>query len=356
MTHDWAFLGGLVERQLPAADIYHLHWAMDLLDFRVLPRLTAHAPVVWTFHDMNAFTGGCHYTRGCERFTRECGACPLLASRDPEDVTRDVLQRKIEALREVQETRLTVITPSRWMAAEARRSAAFGRFPIEVIPNGIDTRLFEPKNRLDLRRRYGFQPDDRIILFVAEKLCDPRKGTHKLEEAIAQIANLPSLKILTLGEGHRDRMQGPMYRHFGQLHDSEKICEVYNLADIFVIPTLQDNFPNTVLEAMACGTPVVGFATGGVADAVEDGVSGLLAPTGDEAGLAKNITLALTDGRLREAMSRAARERAVEWYRVERQAGACATLYRRLLGMESSGTDITPDRQKAESVDQIIGA
>ncbi len=341
MTSDWTYFGGLVARQFPAADIFHLHWATDLLDFRVLRRLAERAPLVWTFHDMNAFTGGCHYTQGCARFTGECGACPLLPSTDPEDVTHRTLRRKVAALEQVPPSRLTVVAPSRWMASEVRRSTTFGRFDVEVIPNGLDTQVFRPMNRAALRAQAGFAPDDRLILFVADNLSDRRKGMVELEQALAQIGPVPNLKILTLG-GMSGRLQGPRYRHLGQLHDAEKICEAYNMADIFVIPTLQDNFPNTVLEALASGTPVVGFATGGVADAVEDGISGLLAPTGDVAGLAQHITRALNDAALRRSMSLAARERAVNLYGLKRQAGAFAALYRRMLPYAASALDPQP--------------
>lgn len=335
MTSDWTYFGGLVARQFPAADIIHLHWATDLLDFRALPRLVERTPLVWTFHDMNAFTGGCHYTQGCERFTTECGACPLLPSEDLDDVTHRILQRKVAALRNVPVSRLTIVAPSRWMAAQVRRSTVFGRFDVKVIPNGIDTDVFRPMDRTALRAKYGFSPEDRLILSVAENLSDRRKGMRELEQAFAQIAHVPNLKILTLG-GNCSRLQGNMYRHLGPLHDPEKICEAYNLADIFVIPTLQDNFPNTVIEALASGTPVVGFATGGVVDAVEDGMSGLLAPTGDVAGLAQNITRALTDDALRGAMRLAARERAVSHYSLKKQADTFSALYGRLLPCEEA--------------------
>ena len=151
---------------------------------------------------MNAFTGGCHYTQGCERFAAECGACPLLPSNDPEDITHQVIRRKLAALRGLPGSRLTIVAPSRWMAAETRRSTTFGRFDIEVIPNGIDVQTFCPLNRAELRRRHDFSPDDRVILFVADNLSDRRKGMHELEQAITWVAHLPNLKILTLGEGN----------------------------------------------------------------------------------------------------------------------------------------------------------
>lgn len=335
MTHDYAFFGGLAERQAPDADVFHFHWAMDLLDFRMLPQFARRAPIAWTFHDMNAFTGGCHYDRGCGRFTATCGACPLLRSDDPNDITHRVIQRKIAALREVPESRLVVICPSRWMEREVQRSTVFGRFQTEVIPNGIDLRTFQPLDRAALRRQYQIAPEDRVIFFIAESLSDPRKGAAELQRAIAHLTHLPNLRIVTLGDFDAEKMQGPLYRHLGKINDPRKVCEAYNLADVSVVPTLQDNFPNTVLESMASGTPVVGFATGGVVDAVEHGVSGLLAPTGDTDGLAALLIRALSDDELRVSMGHAARARAVEHYSLERQTTACASLYRRLLSVEA---------------------
>jgi glycosyltransferase involved in cell wall biosynthesis len=247
-----------------------------------------------------------------------------------------VIQQKVNALSKVPESRLTVVAPSHWMANETRRSRTFGRFPVEIIPNGIDVQSFRPLARTELRAKYGLAPEDRVILFVADMLDDRRKGMQELDQAIARIAHVPRLKILTLGGVGGERMSGPMYRHLGRLDGPGRVCEAYNLADVFVIPTLQDNFPNTVLEALASGTPIVGFATGGVADAIENGKSGLLAPTGDVTGLAMQIARVLTDESLRAEMGIAARARAIACYSQERQANAYAALYRRMLSQESS--------------------
>jgi glycosyltransferase involved in cell wall biosynthesis len=258
----------------------------------------------------------------------------------------------VEALQKVPESRLTIVAPSRWMAAETRRSRTFQRFNVDVIPNGIDVQAFRPLPRAELRARYGLAPEDRVILFVADMLDDRRKGMQELDQAIARISHLPNLKILTLGAAAGENMSGPMYRHLGRLSGAEKVCEAYNLADIFVIPTLQDNFPNTVLEALASGTPVVGFATGGVADAIQDGVTGLLAPTGDVAGLAAQIARAFTDDDLRQQMGVAARTRAVECYTLDRQARTCTALYERMRA-ELSPTD-RGERRRASRREETI--
>lgn len=329
---DWTLFDRLPLWQLPPADLYHLHWTADLVDFRMLPALARRAPVVWTFHDMNPFTGGCHYDEGCGRFATACGQCPQLASADPQDVSARVLRRKLRTLAAVPADRLTVIAPSRWMARESRRSRVFGRFDARVLPNGIDLEIFSPApDRAAVRRRLGLTPDDRVVLFVADVLNDVRKGWAELERALTEVAHLPSLRVLTLGQGDTQHMVGPSYLHLGQLHDAAAIRDAYIAADLFVIPSLQDNFPNTVLESLACGTPVVGFAAGGIVDAVEEGVCGSLAPVGDTAALAAHITALLTDDARRTAMGQAGRVRAVRLYGLETQAAACLELYRELL-------------------------
>ncbi len=329
---DWTVFGRGPLRQLPPADVYHLHWAADLVDFRWLPALAQRAPVVWTLHDMNPFTGGCHYDEGCGRFEDACGRCPLLASADPGDVSARVLRRKASALAAVSAERLTVVTPSRWLAGEARRSTAFGRFDAHVLPNGINLETFRPaEDRAAVRQRFGFQPQDRVVLFVADVLNDVRKGWAELARALAEISRLPSLRVLTLGSGDTQHMSGPHFRHLGQLKDAAAIRDAYCAADVFVIPSLQDNFPNTVLESLACGTPVAGFAAGGITEAVEDGTCGSLAPVGDTAELARRLTALLTDETTRAAMGAAGRTRAQALYGLETQAAACLQLYRRLL-------------------------
>ena len=335
MTHDYAFFGGLAERQAPDADVFHLHWAMDLLDFRMLPQFARRAPIAWTFHDMNAFTGGCHYDRGCGRFTATCGACPLLRSDDPDDITH---QR--HPAQDRRPARGAGVAPRRHLPEPLDGARSAAQHGLRPLPHGGDSERdrsanLPPLDRAALRRQYQIAPEDRVIFFIAESLSDPRKGAAELQRAIAHLAHLPNLRIVTLGDFDAEKMQGPLYRHLGKINDPRKVCEAYNLADVSVVPTLQDNFPNTVLESMASGTPVVGFATGGVVDAVEHGVSGLLAPTGDTDGLAALLIRALSDDELRVSMGHAARARAVEHYSLERQTTACASLYRRLLSVEA---------------------
>lgn len=337
-SRDRTAFGRLPLRQMPAADVYGLHWTADLVDYRMLAPLARRGPVVWTLHDMNPFTGGCHYDAGCDRFTAACGECPVLVAPASDDASARTLRRKHRALAAVPDEAVTVVCPSAWLAGEARRSALFGRFDARVIPNGIDLDVFRPVgDRAAVRQRLGLQPSDRAVLFVAEIIDDIRKGRRELERALAEAARrLPHLRVLTLGQGDTTGMTGPAFRHLGKLSDPAVIRDAYAAADLFVIPSLQDNFPNTVIEAMACGTPVAGFATGGVVDAVEEGLCGTLAPTGDTARLADGVVRLLTDDGQRAAMGRAARSRAEERYGLPTQAAAYRALYVELLRKPAS--------------------
>ena len=353
---DWTTFGLWPLRQTPHADVYHLHWTADLVDFRMLPILARHAPLVWTLHDMNPFTGGCHYDLGCGRFQAGCGECPLLARPHPGDVSAAVLRRKRAVLGEIRADVMTVVTPSRWMAGESRRSAVLGGFATRVIPNGIDLDVFHPGDRPAARARLGLGTDERAVLFVAELLNDARKGWRELREALEAVAQLPRLRVLTLGQGDTQGLSGPAFHHLGQLSDDASIRDAYLAADLFVMPSLQDNFPNTVLEALACGTPVAGFATGGVADAVEHGVSGLLAATGDTVELAAHIRTVLTDDPLRAAMRTAARARAVAHYGTERQALAYREVYAGLIASRRAAVGPDPSRRHTQPVEPALRA
>jgi glycosyltransferase involved in cell wall biosynthesis len=294
--------------------------------------LAAQHPIVWTFHDMNAFTGGCHYSGLCERFTARCGSCPqLMSSKEEDDMTRRVLDRKSELLARVASERLTVVSPSAWLATEARRSTLFGRFDIQVIPNGIDVQEFRPVPRLEARARFNLPAEARIVLFVAEQVADRRKGLRLLLKAFQQLRAIPNLLLVTLGRGGHDAIPSGKVRHLGSLDSSESLRAAYSAADVFAMPSLQDNLPNTVLETMACGTPVAGFAAGGVGEAVVHGESGLLARTGDFSGLAAALRAILENSRLHAEFSAKARERIEREYTIERQAGRYAALYERVI-------------------------
>ena len=318
--------------QLPRCDLVNLHFVADFLDFRLLPRLAQARPVVWTLHDMNPFTGGCHYSGGCERFAAECGSCPQLrGSSGPRDLTFACLGRKRAQMEPIPAERLSVVGSSRWITEAARRSSLFSRFEVHHIPSGIDTEEFRPMPRAEARRRFGLPENARIALFVAELVSDRRKGLQLLQAAAEASADLPGTLFVTIGQG----AAGDNFRHLGSLRDTASLRAAYSAADVFVLPSLEDNFPNTMIEAMACGTPVVGFAAGGIPDAVHDGVTGLLAPTGDGVALAVQVRRVLEHDALQRSLGWEARYLVEQEYNVHLHARRYAALYEQMLGDRS---------------------
>ena len=330
-TFDWSCTGWRLPSQLPETDVLNLHWVADLLDYRTLPRLAGHAPVVWTFHDMNAFTGGCHYSGGCERFRGMCGACPQLATSDGEwDLTRRVLLRKQAAFARLPRDRFVVVCPSAWLAAQAGHSVLLQGCDIRVIPNGIDTREFSPVEKGEARRRLRLPANAKIVLFVADSVTDQRKGLPLLRDAVAALRTVPGILVVTLGRNPGGLEFDVPCRHLGELSDAARLRDAYGAADVFAIPTREDNLPNTILEAMACGTPVVGFRVGGVGEAIVDRCTGLLAEPENANDLAVALRRMLTDGELRRTCADNGRRRAEVEYGVELQAQRYLVLYEEL--------------------------
>jgi glycosyltransferase involved in cell wall biosynthesis len=319
-------------RRLPAGAVVHLHWITGFVDYRgFFPTVPRRSPVVWTLHDMNAFTGGCHYDMGCGRYDHGCGRCPQLGSGRENDLSRRIWERKRELFRRLAPDRLHLVAPSRWMADEIGRSALLGRFPVTITPYGVDTETFAPRGRRESRRALDLPGDARIVLFLAASTANPRKGFALLRQAMPALAEtFEDLFVLSAGSGHPALEVGVPHLHLGNIEDDRRLSQVYSAADVFVIPSLQDNLPNTVLEAMACGTPVAGFAVGGIPDMVRPGVTGRLAEPEDPASLAEAIAALLWDPAEREEMGAACRRVVLDEYTLELQARRCSELYRQV--------------------------
>jgi glycosyltransferase involved in cell wall biosynthesis len=326
-SSDRAPTGRRFASQLPPSDLINLHWVADMMDYRALPALAERAPLVWTFHDMNAFTGGCHYTGGCERFLGRCGTCPQLEKAGESDLSRRVLERKSRIFAEIAPERLALVCPSRWLAGEVGRSAVCRRFDVRVIPNGIDLEEFSPLERAEARRRLDLPPEAKIVLFVADSITDQRKGLALILAAVQRLRRVPGLAFVALGRGRIPAPDGVAIRQIGPWEDSANLRLAYSAADVFAIPSQQDNLPNTVLEAMACGTPVVGFSIGGIAEAVVDGRTGLLVPPGDVDALAAGLRQVLEDAAWQRSLAAESRARAEREYSSRLQALRYAALY-----------------------------
>lgn len=315
-------------------DVVNLHWlGGGFVRLESLARLRT--PMVWTLHDMWAFTGGCHYSAGCTRYQLACGACPRLGSGRERDLSRWVWRRKG---RTYDDTSLTLVAPSRWMAERAGASSLLEGRRIEVIPNGLDTARFRPGDRSEARRALGLPADRLLVAFGAFHAdSDRRKGYAELQAALGLLRAAPvgdAVDLVTFGGDPERADEGlglPVHR-LGLLEDPRTVVRAYRAADIFVAPSLEDNLPNTVLEALACGTPVVAFDAGGIPEMVEPGKVGALAPVGDARALAEAMARVLEDRKARERMGRRARERVVRDHSAGQQARRYLDLYEELGG------------------------
>lgn len=323
--------GRHVLAQMPRTDVIHLHWVPGFIDYgSFLPAATGIAPIVWTAHDMNPFTGGCHYDDGCGRFSQRCGACPQLGSPDPRDLSTDVWFRKQMALDSC-DGRLQVVVCSNWMARQARASSLLGKFPIHVIPLGLDTELFSPRDKSAARNILNIPFGARVLMFAADSVTNRRKGFSLLLDALSGLPEADDVIVVAVGGDSPPVVPGVKVIHLGHVGDDRLLAAAYSAADLFVIPSLQEAFGQTALEAMACGTPVVGFNVGGIPDIVRDGQTGVLVPPGDAGALRSAIVRVLQDAPARAAMGRASRERVVQQFTLGAMTNAYVSLYQSLI-------------------------
>lgn len=315
-----------------STDIYHLHWITNGF-LRVEDLRTLEKPLVWTLHDLWGFTGGCHYGEGCSRFENECGSCPLLDSRVQKDLSRETWERKRSAWRDID---LTLIAPSRWMARMAASSALFRSRRIEVIPYCLDTQVFCPTECAVARRRLSLPHDKQVVLFSAlTGDGDKRKGLHLLKsafESLAKNGNAGPICLAVAGMNGEKRASSFSFdvHYLGILKREEEMALACAAADVFVAPSMEDNLPNTVLEALSCGTPCVAFDIGGMRDMIEHQKNGYLARPFDTDDLAGGIKWVLANGNRRRSLGEAARNKVVAEYGFDRIARRHLRLYEEL--------------------------
>jgi len=289
-------------REFKEADVIHLHWInQGMLSLKGIRRiLRSGKPVVWTMHDIWPATAICHYARGCQAYTSRCHYCTLLPGKGGDNDLSSVVWKRKERM--LSEGNLSFVTCSRWLEGEAKRSALLRGHFITNIPNAIDTHIYAPKDKAEARRCLGLPEEGRYILFVSQRVTDVRKGVSYLIEAVSQLVEqrkeqLIDTRILILGS-HAEEVAGQLSLPadlLGYVGDNETIVNAYNAADVFVTPSLEDNLPNTIMEAMACGVPCVGFRVGGIPEMIEHQKTGYVAEIRNSADLAKGIGWVLCD-------------------------------------------------------------
>lgn len=316
-----------------APDLVHIHWVGGGF-FPIQSLKSLHHPVVWTLRDMWAFTGGCHYTAGCTRYLSSCGQCPQLGSAVESDISRSIWLRKEEAWSGLD---LWLVPISSWLADCARQTDLLRDMPIEVIPNGIDVTRFAIHDKLASRAAWQFGPERRRILFGAvDAVRDPRKGFDHFIEAVRHLACRgwsERAEVVVFGDFPPESMPalGLPVRFVGVINDDAALAQLYAAADVMVVSSTQEAFGKTLIEAMACGTPVVAFDEGGPADIVAHRKSGYLARPFSAEDLASGIQWCIEDAERNRKLGRAARESAKRDFDIVHVAERYRALYRQIL-------------------------
>ncbi len=314
-------------------DIINLHWvSAGFLQIETCAKFSK--PIVWTLHDMWAFTGGCHYNQECEKYTSSCGACPQLGSKKDRDLSRWVWQRKFKSWQNID---LTIVALSSWMRDCAKSSSLFANKRIELIPNGINTEIYRPINKNTARELLRLPQNKKLVLFGALKATsDNRKGFHLLQPALQQLSKSglqDSFELVVFGASQPEKTInfGFQTNYLGTLNDDLSLALAYSAADVFVLPSVQDNLPNTIMEALSCGTPCVGFDIGGVPDMIEHQHNGYLAQPYKIEDLAQGIMWVLRNNERYQKLCDRAREKTLQEFTLEIQAYRYLSLFKELL-------------------------
>jgi glycosyltransferase involved in cell wall biosynthesis len=299
------------------ADVIHLHWVnQGLLSVSELQRiLDSGKPVVWTLHDMWPFTGICHYSDTCDRYLTHCQNCPLLTVPHLRDLSYRVFEQKLKLYATPLRHRIRFVACSHWLEGLAKQSPLIGNHIVTSIPNAINTNLFRPRDKQAARQKLGLPQDKTLLLFGSMKITDPRKGIQYLVEACRILKEkypewCRELGVVVLGkesEASTALFPFPIYP-LAYMSSEKELPDVYNAVDLYVTPSVQDNLPNTIVEAMACGIPCVGFNVGGIPQMIDHLHNGYVAEYKQADDLANGIHWTLTEGDRHELGEEACRK------------------------------------------------
>ena len=300
-------------REFKEADLIHIHWInQGFLSLRSIRKiLDSGKPVVWTMHDVWPATAICHLTMNCRRFVSRCQGCRLLPDNGGDnDLASKIWQRK----KEIYDTHdISFVACSKWLASEAKKSALLTGHPVAAIPNPIDTHVFCPGDRQLAARASSLPADKRIILFVSQRTTNPYKGMDYLAEAVNKIGD-KDIELVMLGSketGIAERVRDTKVHAMGYISDPDIIRKAYSAADAFVLPSLSENLPNTIMEAMACQTPCVGFDVGGIPEMIDHKENGYVAQYRDADDLAEGLAYVLQNA---DALGARCREKVIREY------------------------------------------
>lgn len=311
-------------------EVVNLHWINEsLISLTEIEKLKK--PIVWTVHDMWPFTGGCHYTNMCENYKIKCNRCPELKSKGSYDLSTFIFNYKKSKLKR----EITFVAPSKWMQNCIQDSALFGQNKVYNIPYPIDLDIFKPREKSFLRKLFGLPEEKKLILFGAENATqDARKGFKYLQEALGLISQYNknmNIEFVVFGatQSANETKLPFKINYLGKYVDEISLAAIYGACDIFVAPSIQDNLPNTVMESLACGVPVVAFSIGGMPDMIDHNINGYLSTPLSSESLAQGI-IQMIEGDS-ESLSAKSRLKAIEMFSPERVSEKYLTLYKSLI-------------------------
>ena len=315
------------------ADVLNIHSFRSRFSYLALPALTENKPAVFTLHDIWPFTGHCAVSYDCDRWKTGCGKCPYPDA--PPAIRRDNTHLEWKLKDWVySRSNLTIVALSNKQTEQAKQSM-LNRFPIHQIPNGVDTEVYEPLDPEQCRSLLGIPPGKKVLMFAALDLSQFWKGGDLLQKALQSLPESLKAETMLLILGNRGEAIAKAVDiqtlNLGYISNDRLKAIAYSAADLFVYPTRADSLPLVLLESMACGTPMVSFAIGGVPDLVRPGVTGYLAEPENAQDLCNGIVQLLEDEPLRNAMGQQGREIALKEYTLELQVQRYIKLYRHLL-------------------------
>jgi glycosyltransferase involved in cell wall biosynthesis len=272
-------------------DVINLHWVADFLDWETFFTSSRIKNVVWTLHDMSAFTGGYHYAAGYTGYIKDDVNPPFLKDTFDSSFAYKQLSKKKDILLN-SNINLKVVSPSKWLRDCSAQSSLFKSLKHYVIPNSVNTRVFRNVSKAFAREVFNIPQDKKIVLFVSDHVQNQRKGFNILLDSL-KLLDKQEIVLCSIGNIHQENFNQQNHVHLGRINDERLMAVAYNTADVFVLPSKEDNLPNVVLEALCCGVPVVGFKIGGMTDLVTDGSNGLLSYKVSAQQLASSILSAL---------------------------------------------------------------
>ena len=339
------------EDMLKLYDIFHIHWVAGLLSMDNVYRLSQLGkPIVWTMHDFHVFTGGCHCPEACEKYEEDCSGCPALIE-NYMDVTRSILLEKQNKYSE----NIQIVTASAWLKDIVHFSKVFRNNPCEIIPIGIDTDCFVPKDKCEMKQKLGLSADTKVILVGAQAMFQNVKGYVHLKIILDKIISdnycqelirQRKLVVLTFGYTGEEDYGGKIeIIHLGFIKEREELCEIYNAADVFVFPSVQDTFGMTATEAMSCGVPVVAFDISAMKEVIVSGENGYKAEVNDASAMAAYIIKILKDNPINPQLCR---KHIVDFYSLSCEAQKIIQLYYKVMEVQKTTDEEKSGRNKKE--------